>query len=183
MLNGGYAYVTIINSKYHGETLLSHLASTSYPTNSTSLATETKQRRSHSQRRNRHPGSESVALGQIALSGTVHPRSSQTPPQSTSKSCLKTPPSVSRQQARRAAHSLPGGGFMENTLLRLVQKQTPDANPVHRLGRATTGIVLFAKTPQAAAANLFCKLEHTENPKNLPGAGSKRRTARRSMKS
>jgi 23S rRNA pseudouridine1911/1915/1917 synthase len=34
---------------------------------------------------------------------------------------------------------------MENTLLRLVQKQTPNANPVHRLGRATTGIVLFAK--------------------------------------
>ena len=42
--------------------------------------------------------------------------------------------------------TLPGGGFMENTLLRLVQKQTPNANPVHRLGRATTGIVLFAKT-------------------------------------
>ena len=47
--------------------------------------------------------------------------------------------------------TLPGGGFMENTLLRLVQKETPDANPVHRLGRATSGIVLFARTPQAAA--------------------------------
>jgi len=47
--------------------------------------------------------------------------------------------------------TLPGGGFMENTLLRLVQKRTPNANPVHRLGRATTGIVLFAKTPQAAS--------------------------------
>jgi 23S rRNA pseudouridine1911/1915/1917 synthase len=43
---------------------------------------------------------------------------------------------------------------MENTLLHLVQKQSPNANPVHRLGRATTGIVLFAKTPQAAS-NLF----------------------------
>src|SRR5204863_9777293 len=40
---------------------------------------------------------------------------------------------------------------MENTLLRLVQKQSPNANPVHRLGRATTGIVLFTKTPQAAS--------------------------------
>ena len=40
---------------------------------------------------------------------------------------------------------------MENTLLRLVQNRTPDANPVHRLGRATSGIVLFAKTPQAAS--------------------------------
>ncbi len=35
--------------------------------------------------------------------------------------------------------------------LRLVQEQTPNANPVHRLGRATTGIVLFAKTPQVAS--------------------------------
>jgi 23S rRNA pseudouridine1911/1915/1917 synthase len=47
--------------------------------------------------------------------------------------------------------TLPGGGFMENTLLRLVQKQTPNANPVHRLGRGTSGIVLFAKTAQAAS--------------------------------
>ena len=47
--------------------------------------------------------------------------------------------------------TLPGGGFMENTLLRLVQKQTPNANPVHRLGRGTSGIVLFAKTPQVAS--------------------------------
>ena len=47
--------------------------------------------------------------------------------------------------------TIPGGGFMENTLLRLVQEQIPTANPVHRLGRGTSGIVLFAKTPQAAA--------------------------------
>jgi 23S rRNA pseudouridine1911/1915/1917 synthase len=40
---------------------------------------------------------------------------------------------------------------MENTLLRLVQKQSPNANPVHRLGRGTSGVVLFAKTPQAAS--------------------------------
>ncbi|MBZ2183079.1 MAG: RluA family pseudouridine synthase [Bryobacter sp.] len=48
--------------------------------------------------------------------------------------------------------TLPGGGFLENTLLHLVQKQIPGANPVHRLGRATTGIVLFTKTQSAAAA-------------------------------
>jgi 23S rRNA pseudouridine1911/1915/1917 synthase len=48
--------------------------------------------------------------------------------------------------------TLPGAGFMENTLLRLVQKHVPDANPVHRLGRGTSGIVLFAKTPQAASS-------------------------------
>ncbi len=31
--------------------------------------------------------------------------------------------------------TLPGGGFLENTLLRLVQKQHPQANPVHLPGR------------------------------------------------
>jgi 23S rRNA pseudouridine1911/1915/1917 synthase len=48
--------------------------------------------------------------------------------------------------------TLPGGGFMENTLLRLVQKESPCANPVHRLGRGTSGIVLFAKTAEVAAS-------------------------------
>ena len=50
--------------------------------------------------------------------------------------------------------TIPGAGYMENTLLRLVQRQIPTANPVHRLGRATSGLVLFAKT-SLAARNLF----------------------------
>lgn len=45
-----------------------------------------------------------------------------------------------------------GGGFMENTLLALVRKHFPTANPLHRLGRGTSGIVLFARTPQATAS-------------------------------
>lgn len=45
--------------------------------------------------------------------------------------------------------TLPGGGFLENTLLALVQKHTPGATPMHRLGRGTSGVVLFALTAQA----------------------------------
>ena len=40
--------------------------------------------------------------------------------------------------------TLPGGGFYQNTLLNLVRKQFPQACPLHRLGRATSGVVLFA---------------------------------------
>ncbi|MHB8872048.1 MAG: pseudouridine synthase [Myxococcaceae bacterium] len=47
--------------------------------------------------------------------------------------------------------TLPGGGYFENTLLTLVQAQTPGAIPVHRLGRGTSGLVLFAKTAGAAS--------------------------------
>ncbi len=47
--------------------------------------------------------------------------------------------------------TIPGGGFYRNTLLNLVQADYPTARPLHRLGRATSGLVLFAlDTPTAA---------------------------------
>jgi 23S rRNA pseudouridine1911/1915/1917 synthase len=46
--------------------------------------------------------------------------------------------------------TLPGGGdFMDNTLLSLVRRHFPQANPSHRLGRGTSGIVLFTLTQKA----------------------------------
>lgn len=47
--------------------------------------------------------------------------------------------------------TLPGGGFLEGTLLTGVQKRWPEARPLHRLGRGTSGLVLFALTGEAAA--------------------------------
>jgi 23S rRNA pseudouridine1911/1915/1917 synthase len=49
----------------------------------------------------------------------------------------------------------PGGGFLEHTLLRLVRKHYPEAAPIHRLGRGTSGIVLFART--ARARSVLCE--------------------------
>ncbi len=46
--------------------------------------------------------------------------------------------------------TLPGGGFYQNTLLGIVLQRDPVARPLHRLGRATSGVVLFARTDQAA---------------------------------
>jgi len=48
--------------------------------------------------------------------------------------------------------TLPGGGFLENSLLALVRRQFPEAAPMHRLGRWTSGLVLFAREHQARAA-------------------------------
>lgn len=47
--------------------------------------------------------------------------------------------------------TLPGAGFYQNTLLSLVQLEYPTATPLHRLGRATSGIVLFALDRQISA--------------------------------
>ncbi|MGC1477634.1 MAG: pseudouridine synthase, partial [Terriglobales bacterium] len=150
MLNRGYAYTTIISSKYHGRSLLSHLASL-YP-HSTPQAWQ--------QNLNNHEvtvngitaaGSESLTSGQTLVWNRppwIEPDAPQ------HFEVLLNDPHLLAVNKPSGLPTLPGGGFMENTLLRLVQKQSPNANPVHRLGRATSGIVLFAKTPQAAS-NLF----------------------------
>jgi 23S rRNA pseudouridine1911/1915/1917 synthase len=45
----------------------------------------------------------------------------------------------------------PAGGFLHHTLLRLVRARWPDASPMHRLGRGTSGVVLFGLRPAARA--------------------------------
>jgi 23S rRNA pseudouridine1911/1915/1917 synthase len=47
--------------------------------------------------------------------------------------------------------TMPAGGFVENTLLALVRQRLPGASPLHRLGRGTSGLVLFARDKQAAS--------------------------------
>jgi 23S rRNA pseudouridine1911/1915/1917 synthase len=47
--------------------------------------------------------------------------------------------------------TIPGGGFYQNTLLSFVRKDYIDARPLHRLGRATSGIVLFALDKDTAS--------------------------------
>ena len=47
--------------------------------------------------------------------------------------------------------TLPGGGFLEHTLLAVVAARVPGAIPMHRLGRGTSGVVLFAKDAATAS--------------------------------
>lgn len=48
--------------------------------------------------------------------------------------------------------TVPAGGFLEHTLLHQVRQRWPEATPMHRLGRGTSGLVLFARTAAARAA-------------------------------
>lgn len=45
----------------------------------------------------------------------------------------------------------PAGGFLAHTLLALVRARSPEAAPMHRLGRGTSGLVVFARTAEARA--------------------------------
>jgi 23S rRNA pseudouridine1911/1915/1917 synthase len=147
MLNRGYAYTTIIGSKYDGQTLLSHLASL-YP-HSTAQAWQQKLNNGEVTLNGvTAAGSESVIAGQTL----VWNRPPWTEPDAPQHfEVVFDDPHLLAVNKPSGLPTLPGGGFLENTLLRLVQKQFSNANPVHRLGRATSGIVLFAKTPQAAS--------------------------------
>jgi len=150
MLNRGYAYTTIIGSKHSGQTLLCHLAGL-YPHSTAQAWQQNLNNGEVTLNGTTADGSESVTSGQILVWNRppwIEPDAPQ------HFEVLFDDLHLLAVNKPSGLPTLPGGGFMENTLLRLVQKQIPNANPVHRLGRATTGIVLFAKTP-LAASNLF----------------------------
>jgi 23S rRNA pseudouridine1911/1915/1917 synthase len=52
----------------------------------------------------------------------------------------------------RGLPSVPNGGFLQHTLLYCVRRLFPEATPMHRLGRGTSGLVLFARTAVARRA-------------------------------
>jgi len=147
MLNRGYAYTTIISSESHGKTLISHLISL-YSHSSLEAWQQNLNNGEVTIGGVTATGSESLISGQ-RLIWNRRPWIEPDTPQHFE--VLFDDPYLLAVNKPGGLPTLPGGGFMENTLLRLLQKQCPSANPVHRLGRATSGIVLFAKTPQAAA--------------------------------
>lgn len=56
--------------------------------------------------------------------------------------------------------TLPAGGFLAHTLLALVRARYPEASPVHRLGRFTSGLVVSARTADAGRALMRAWREH-----------------------
>jgi 23S rRNA pseudouridine1911/1915/1917 synthase len=66
--------------------------------------------------------------------------------------------------------TLPGGGFLQHTLLNVVRRDFPEASPLHRLGRCTSGLVLFARD-KAAAAQLSKDLRDRDLEKRYVALG------------
>lgn len=57
--------------------------------------------------------------------------------------------------------TMPAGGFLNHTLLALLRERYPEASPLHRLGRHTSGLVLFARTKAAASELSRAWRDHT----------------------
>jgi len=147
VLNRGYAYATTITTKSHGQNLLSCLASL-YPHSSTQAWQQRLNNGEVTLNGNTATGSELVASGQ-ALVWTRPPWIE--PPAPLHFEVLFQDAHLLAVNKPGGLPTLPGGGFLENTLLRLVQERISHANPIHRLGGATSGIVLFARTSHAAS--------------------------------
>ena len=66
---------------------------------------------------------------------------------------------------------LPGGGFLENTLLRLARRRFGnECSPLHRLGRGTSGAIL-SHSERPGRSGLDRGDGRAENPENLSGLG------------
>jgi 23S rRNA pseudouridine1911/1915/1917 synthase len=147
MLNRGYAYTSTISSKEQGRALLAHLAGLylhSTPEEWQRNLDEGEVTLDGVSAR----GSESLASGQTLVWNRppwIEPDAPQ------HFEVLFEDEHLLAVNKPSGLPTLPGGGFLENTLLRLVQRHAASANPVHRLGRGTSGVVLFAKTVTAAA--------------------------------
>ena len=150
MLNQGYAYTSKINLKSNGQSLLAHLAE-HFDHSNIEAWQQNLNRGEVTLDGITASGEEALATGQILVwrrppwEEPVTPQCFQTIFEDDYLLAVNKPSGLP---------TIPGAGYMENTLLRLVQKQVPTANPVHRLGRATSGLVLFAKT-SLAARNIF----------------------------
>jgi 23S rRNA pseudouridine1911/1915/1917 synthase len=147
-VNGGFEYRETLGREVNGTTVLAWLAS-----------------------RHRHSSEPvwraRIAAGEVSLDGAVAAEGDAL--RAGQRLCWRRPPweepaaplgfailyrdeQLLAVAKPRGLPSVPNGGFLEHTLLHLVRRRFPEATPVHRLGRGTSGLVLFARTPAARSA-------------------------------
>ncbi|HET8643917.1 MAG TPA: RluA family pseudouridine synthase [Vicinamibacteria bacterium] len=144
-MNQGFEYLAVIPADAAGRTLLQHLA-LRYPHSTIEVW---RQR---------------IAEGQVRLDGfaaspddRLRPGQSlvwrrppwQEPDVPLAFAVLHRDDSVLAAAKPRGLPTVPNGGFLMHTLLHIVRRHAPAATPVHRLGRGTSGLVLFALTGAA----------------------------------
>jgi len=169
----GYAYTTIISSKYHGQPLLSHLASLYPQLNPTSLATKTEQRRSHPQPRHRPP----KANRSFGSNPCLEPSTLDRTRLPSDFEVLFEDPRLLAVNKPSGLPTLPGAASWKTPFCAVCKSKPPTqtlstgwAEP-HRHRP-------FAKTPQAAS-NLFANWNTPKIQKIYRALGSKHCTARR----
>ena len=143
--NGGYAYAEQVGPTAVGRTVLAHLA----------------ERHRHSTAAD---WSRRVAAGEVELDGKVaavadrlragqrlvwHRPPWREPAAPLDFAVLHADADVLVVAKPRGLPTMPAGGFFTHTLQWQVQRRYADAVPAHRLGRGTSGLVVFARSARA----------------------------------
>ncbi|MEO6025660.1 MAG: RluA family pseudouridine synthase [Candidatus Binatia bacterium] len=143
--NGGYAYAEQVGPTAVGRTVLAHLA----------------ERHRHSTAAD---WSRRVDAGEVELDGKVaavadrlragqrlvwHRPPWHEPAAPLDFAVLHADADVLVVAKPRGLPTMPAGGFFTHTLQWQVQRRYPDAVPAHRLGRGTSGLVVFARSTRA----------------------------------
>ena len=148
MLNGGYSYSEQVGARGAGRTVLGYLS----------------ERYSHSAQSTwaRHIKDGRVLLGGEPVASTRRLELGELltwnrppwiePEAPSSFAVLFRDPDLLAVAKPRGLAAMPGGGFLERTLLRRVQAFDSLASPMHRLGRGTSGITLFTRHKSARRA-------------------------------
>ena len=147
MLNGGFCHQERIASAEAGRTVLFHLA-TRYPR---ATEAEWRERIEAGQVRIEDRianGNDTLLAGQCLMWERPPWREPDVP---LATAILFEDAALLAVAKPSGLPTLPGGGdFLEHTLLALVRRRYPEASPMHRLGRGTSGLVLFAPTAGVA---------------------------------
>ncbi len=144
-MNAGFEYREEVGSEAAGRTVIAWL--TARYRHSTEAAW-----------RERLAGGEVLLDGAVALANDVlRPGQSlawrrppwEEPPAPLSFAILYRDEHLLAVAKPRGLPSVPNGGYLEHTLLSRVRRLHREAVPMHRLGRGTSGLVLFARTEAA----------------------------------
>ena len=140
-LNAGWTYREQVGPAGDGLTVLEYLAATRLHSTSEEWAERLER------------GEVEVDGCRVGCSAILHPGQSivwHRPPWDEEE--VPTNYSIVAVDKPAGLPTMPAGGFLNHTLLTLMRQRYPEASPLHRLGRHTSGLVLFARTHDAASA-------------------------------
>jgi 23S rRNA pseudouridine1911/1915/1917 synthase len=146
--NEGYAYREQVGPAQAGQTVLAYLASR-YRHSSTSRWRERLDGGEVSVDGRRADSAAVLRSGQVIVWARPPWREAEVP---LGWALLHRDPHVLAVAKPAGLPTVPAGGFLVHTLLARLRAWFPEATPAHRLGRGTSGLVLFARTADAQAA-------------------------------
>lgn len=156
-LNRGWSYREQVGPEGAGQTVLAYLASTRH--HSTSEEWARRLARGEVEVEGTRAGSDAILHpGQTVVWHRPPWDEGQVP---TNYTIVHEDEAIVAVDKPSGLPTLPAGGYLNHTLLALMRERYPEASPLHRLGRHTSGLVLFARTGSAASELARAWRDHT----------------------